>query len=110
MARAVKRLNPALLDKDEARLLKPVTMSLFGVLNWTYLWFRDDGPISREDYARFATRLFVEGVARLTAEAGTRRTRGRKARRGGEASRRHCRTLRAVGMEPRVLVAADRIG
>lgn len=70
MARAVKRLNPALLDKDEARLLKPATMSLFGVLNWTTLWFRDDGPISREDYARFATRLFAEGVARLTAEDG----------------------------------------
>lgn len=70
MARAVKRLNPALLDKDEAQLLKPVTMSLFGMLNWTYLWFRDDGPMSREDYARFATRLLVEGVARLTAEDG----------------------------------------
>lgn len=75
MARAVKRLNPALLDKDEAQLLKPVTMSLFGVLNWTYLWFRDDGPMSREDYARFATRLFVEGVARLTVEAGRSRTK-----------------------------------
>jgi TetR/AcrR family transcriptional regulator len=68
MARAVSRLNPALLEKDDSLLLKPVTMSLFGVLNWTYLWFRDEGPMSREDYARFVTRLFAEGVARLTAE------------------------------------------
>jgi AcrR family transcriptional regulator len=67
MARAVKRLNPKLMEKDEAQLLKPITMSLFGMLNWTYLWFRDDGPMNREDYARFATRLLVEGVARLTA-------------------------------------------
>jgi AcrR family transcriptional regulator len=66
VADAVKRLNPRLLEKDDARLLKPVTMSLFGVLNWTYLWFRDDGPLSRDDYARLATQLFVEGVARLT--------------------------------------------
>jgi AcrR family transcriptional regulator len=73
MARAVKRLNPGLLDRDEALLVKPITMSLFGVLNWTYLWFRDDGAMSREDYARFATRLFVEGVARLTAADGTQR-------------------------------------
>ena len=74
IAGAVKRLNPALLERDEARLLKPVTMSLFGVLNWTYLWFREDGPLSREDYARLATRLFAEGVARLTAEDGPRAT------------------------------------
>lgn len=70
VARAVKRLNPKLLDRDDTALLKPVTMSLFGVLNWTYLWFRDDGPLSREDYARVATCLFVEGVARLTTEDG----------------------------------------
>ncbi len=68
MIRAVRRLNPALLTKDDAQLLKPVTMSLFGVLNWSYLWFREDGPLSRDDYARFVTRLFVEGVGRLTAE------------------------------------------
>ena len=70
MARAVKRLNPALLERDEEQLLKPLTMSLFGMLNWTHLWFRDDGPLSREDYARFATRLLVEGVARLTPRDG----------------------------------------
>lgn len=70
MARAVTRLNPALLEKNEARLLTPVTMSLLGMLNWTYLWLREDGPLGREDYARFATRLFVEGVARLTVADG----------------------------------------
>jgi TetR/AcrR family transcriptional regulator len=42
-------------------LLKPVTMSLFGMLNWHYLWFRPGGPVSREDYARLAVRLAVEG-------------------------------------------------
>jgi TetR/AcrR family transcriptional regulator len=42
-------------------LLKPVTMSLFGMLNWHYLWFRPDGPMSRADYARLAVGLVVEG-------------------------------------------------
>ncbi|HKN27524.1 MAG TPA: TetR/AcrR family transcriptional regulator [Roseiarcus sp.] len=69
MARAVKRLNPKLFDSGEASLLKPATMSLFGVLNWAYLWCRDGGKLSREDYARFTTRLFIDGVARLK-EAG----------------------------------------
>jgi len=73
MIRAVRRLNPRLLERDEVQLLKPVTMSLFGVLNWSYLWFREDGPLNRDDYARFVTRLFVEGVAKLTAEDGRAR-------------------------------------
>jgi len=64
MARAVRRVNPRLFGGDSS-LLKPATMSLFGVLNWAYLWFRDGGKLSREDYARFATRLFIDGVARL---------------------------------------------
>ena len=43
-------------------LLKPVTMSLFGMLNWQFLWFRPDGPISRRDFARLATQLVIEGA------------------------------------------------
>ena len=46
-------------------LLKPVTMSLFGMLNWFYMWFREGGPVSRADYARIATRLLVGGVREL---------------------------------------------
>lgn len=68
MARAIIRINPALADGDETRLLKPVTMSLFGILNWTYLWFRDGKPLKRSEFARIVARLFVDGVARMTAE------------------------------------------
>jgi TetR/AcrR family transcriptional regulator len=49
------------------RLLKPVTMSLFGMLNWHYMWFREGGPMSREEYASLATQLLVEGAASLQA-------------------------------------------
>jgi TetR/AcrR family transcriptional regulator len=35
-------------------LLKPLTMSLFAMLNWAYTWFKEDGPMSRADYARLA--------------------------------------------------------
>ncbi len=68
MARALTRLNPDLKGRGEP-LLKPITMSLFGILNWSYLWFRDDKPISRETYAQLVTRLFVDGAARLTPAA-----------------------------------------
>ena len=58
-ARVLKRISPD-LDKPERPLLMPVTMSLFGMVNWVYMWFRDGGPITREDYAEVATTLILE--------------------------------------------------
>jgi TetR/AcrR family transcriptional regulator len=46
-------------------LLKPVTMSLFGMLNWHYMWFREKGPVSRDDYADMVTTLLIEGAQAL---------------------------------------------
>jgi AcrR family transcriptional regulator len=43
-------------------LLKPLTMSLFGMLNWHYLWFRDGKGITREKYARMVTSLMLSGA------------------------------------------------
>jgi TetR/AcrR family transcriptional regulator len=64
-AEAIRALAPEAFDGMP--LLKPVTMSLFGMLNWFYMWFRDGGPVSRADYARMATRLLVGGVKDLAA-------------------------------------------
>ena len=50
------------LDRPERPLLMPVTMSLFGMMNWVYMWFRDGGLVSREDYAEVATTLILEGI------------------------------------------------
>lgn len=55
------QINPDLNRKDRP-LLTPVTMSLFGMMNWVYMWFRDGGRISREDYADVATTLILEGI------------------------------------------------
>lgn len=55
------QINPA-LDRRERPLLTPVTMSLFGMMNWVYMWFREGGRISREDYADVATTLILEGI------------------------------------------------
>lgn len=54
-------INPK-LDDRERPLLMPVTMSLFGMLNWVYMWFKDGGKVSREDYADVATTLILEGI------------------------------------------------
>ena len=50
------------LDRPGAPRTMPVALSLFGMLNWVYMWFREDGAISREDYGRLATSLILGGV------------------------------------------------
>ena len=57
----LREINPG-LDSPERPLLTPVTMSLFGMMNWVYMWFKDGGRISREDYADVATTLILEGI------------------------------------------------
>jgi hypothetical protein len=51
----------------------PVTMSLFGMLNWHYMWFRDGGPMTREDYADLATTLLIEGAQALGGTPAVKR-------------------------------------
>ncbi|MCE0506523.1 TetR/AcrR family transcriptional regulator [Roseivivax sp. GX 12232] len=63
-AEVLAELRPDLTEGAPPRL-KAVTMSLFGMLNWVYLWFRDDGPLSRRDYARIATDLMLGGLPGL---------------------------------------------
>ncbi|MCR9134654.1 MAG: TetR/AcrR family transcriptional regulator [Alphaproteobacteria bacterium] len=59
-ADAIHAVEPAL--GDQRGLLKPITMSLFGMLNWHYMWFRSDGKIGRDDYAQIASRLVIDGA------------------------------------------------
>lgn len=60
----LREINPALADPARPRLM-PVTMSLFGIMNWVYMWFRDGGPISREDFSELATAMVLDGVRGL---------------------------------------------
>lgn len=60
-SRVLREINPD-LDNIERPLLTPVTMSLFGMINWVYMWFKDGGKITREDYADVATTLILEGI------------------------------------------------
>ena len=60
-SRVLREISPQ-LDRAERPLLMPVTMSLFGMMNWVYMWFREGGRITREDYADVATTLVLEGI------------------------------------------------
>ena len=60
-AAVLRDISPR-LDSKERPLLMPVTMSLFGMMNWMYMWFKDGGRVSREDYAEVATTMILEGI------------------------------------------------
>lgn len=64
-AAALAEAEPALAGNR--RLLKPLTMSLFGMLNWAFMWFRDDGPLSRPEYAQMCARMVLAGARDATA-------------------------------------------
>jgi TetR/AcrR family transcriptional regulator len=53
---------------EGTKLLKPVTMSLFGMINWHYLWFKSTGEVSRADYAELVAQLIVDGTRNLQAQ------------------------------------------
>lgn len=57
----LKGVAPEALGDDSAKL-RSVTMSVFGMLNWYYMWNSGAGPEAREDYARVVADLTLNGV------------------------------------------------
>lgn len=53
----------AVPEVGQGPLLKPLTMSMFGMLNWHYLWFREGKGLSREQYALLVSQLITSGAA-----------------------------------------------
>jgi AcrR family transcriptional regulator len=58
-AAALALVRPELCD---ARLHKPLTMLLFGMINWTFTWLRPDGELSHEALASLVSDLFFGGL------------------------------------------------
>lgn len=70
VARFAEAIAAALPEMaDDARWRTPATMSLLGMLNWHYTWFRRDGWLSREAYADFACALFLDGMPGALSQA-----------------------------------------
>ncbi len=59
MSGAVARERPD-LDRDR---LRAVTMTIFGILNWFYMWHRPGKGLSRAQYADLATDFIQGGIA-----------------------------------------------
>jgi AcrR family transcriptional regulator len=63
-ARSVVALRP---DADEAGLAKPLTMLLFGMINWLFMWMKPERGLSHAEMAPIVADLFLGGVAAVKA-------------------------------------------
>lgn len=61
MSDAVSGENPAL----SGNRLRAVTMSIFGILNWFYMWHRPGKGLSRSEYAALAADFVRNGLSGL---------------------------------------------
>ncbi|WP_170345177.1 TetR/AcrR family transcriptional regulator [Ruegeria atlantica] len=60
----LKELAPTAFNDDKDKL-RGATMSVFGMLNWYYMWNSGAGPKAREDYADLVSTLTVHGIHKL---------------------------------------------
>lgn len=58
-ANAVQTLRP---DMKASALTTPLTMLLFGMINWMFTWMRPDGAFGYDDMANIVADLFVGGL------------------------------------------------
>ncbi|MFC4216861.1 TetR/AcrR family transcriptional regulator [Pseudophaeobacter arcticus] len=60
----LQAVAPAVFAMDPAKL-RATTMSVFGMLNWYYMWNSGAGSKAREDYADLVADLTLKGVRGL---------------------------------------------
>ncbi len=77
-ADAIAEVAPQLARDD---LLKPVTMTLFGMINWTFTWLKDTGTVRYADMAPVVADLFLCGVGAVRARRAPRARRSPAVRR-----------------------------
>jgi hypothetical protein len=61
MSDCVREIEPERF-RTRPELLAPVTMSVFGMLNWFYLWYKPGGPVDRDAYADIVADLVIGGL------------------------------------------------
>ncbi|MFT4716797.1 MAG: AcrR family transcriptional regulator [Paracoccaceae bacterium] len=61
---AVKAVTPDVYSANPEKL-RPVTMTVFGMMNWFYMWHRKGKGMTREEYADLVADLVLGGVRGL---------------------------------------------
>jgi len=63
-AKVVAALRP---DLKEAAMSKPLTMLLFGMINWMFTWMKPDRALDYDDIAPVVADLFIGGLEKVQA-------------------------------------------
>ena len=63
-AQVVGALRP---DLRESAMAKPLTMLLFGMINWMFTWMKPEGRLDYEAMAPVVTDLFLGGIGAVSA-------------------------------------------
>ena len=74
VAELVAQVNPA-LELAGTPHRRAYTLLLFGLLNWTEVWFRSTGPIGPGEMADMIFDLFLNGLKAVGPAPGLRRSR-----------------------------------
>jgi TetR/AcrR family transcriptional regulator len=73
-------IAPLAPEATRAGLAKPLTMILFGMINWTFTWLKDSGPLTYSGMAPLVADLFLGGIGRVRlGDAPSTRPRRRRA-------------------------------
>ena len=65
-AEAIVAARPALAGSE---LAKPLTMLLFGMMNWTFTWMKPGGALTHDALAPIVAELFFGGLPAVTPVA-----------------------------------------
>ena len=74
-AASIAALRP---DLQAAQLDKPLTMLLFGMINWMFTWMRPDGTLTHEAMAPVVADLFFGGLPAVQPAPAAARRRPRR--------------------------------
>jgi len=85
VAQLIARAAPQLAPNGSQALLTPVTMILFGMVNWTFTWLREGGPLTYRELAPIIATLFLHGVRGLPSTRIVARTPRRAANRAARS-------------------------
>ncbi|MGE0314743.1 MAG: TetR/AcrR family transcriptional regulator [Lautropia sp.] len=67
-AAAIRAWQPA---QHDAGLTTPLTMLLFGMINWMFTWMKPDGPLTHEMMGSIVADLFAGGVPAVCVPPAT---------------------------------------
>ncbi|MBU6452954.1 MAG: TetR/AcrR family transcriptional regulator [Cyanobacteria bacterium REEB67] len=62
-----------------AKTVTAMTMSLMGSINWTYIWFKEDGALTPQKFADITAELFFTGIGTVGEKVAGEKVAGERA-------------------------------